>query len=85
MAAHRQNGLRGGAYLYEQRGSFWIETGPVAPLGVEAGEQAGWSVALDGREMLLGCPFDNPHGSGSGSGIMFEQALLANFGPAGGR
>ncbi len=85
VAAHRQNGLRGGAFLYEQRGSFWIETGPMAPQGMAAGEQAGWSVALSGSEMLLGCPFDNPHGPSSGSGVMFKQGLLAYFGPAGGR
>jgi hypothetical protein len=85
VAAHRRDGRRGGAFLYEQRGSFWLETGPLAPSGAASGEQAGWAVALSGRELLLGCPFDDPHGASSGSGILFEQGLLADFGPAGGR
>jgi len=85
VGAHRRDGRRGGSFLYQRRGSFWVETGPLAPTAAEAGEQSGWSVALSGRHLLLGCPFDDPHGSGSGSGIMFEQRLLASFGPAGGR
>lgn len=61
----------GAAHVFTRLGNDWRqESQPTAPTGV-AGDGFGFAVAVDGPLMVIGAPYDDDNGVGSGSAYVF--------------
>ena len=92
---NRVNGS-GAAYIFvgpgpRHKGRSWKQQGKLTPGDAAAGDQFGWSVAIDGNTAIVGSRFDDDGGKSSGSAYIFvrdgdtwsQQAkLTANDGTA---
>ena len=76
------NGFESGSvYAYEPDGTGgWTETKLTAADGA-AGDRFGWSVAVSGDRIVIGAPFDDDNGSGSGSAYVFDLVSQPNEAP----
>ncbi len=79
----------GSAYVFERVGGAWTQTAKLTADDGAAGDQFGWSLAIDGDSAIIGAWAD---GSGSGSAYVFGRVgnawtqtakLTANDGAAG--
>lgn len=68
------NGLRSGsAYIFQFRFGEWIETAKLTPDDAAADDWFGYSVAIDGRTVVVGSFRDSDAGSQSGSAYIFRE------------
>lgn len=72
----------GGAFVFGRSGQLWTQQAHLAAPGGLAGDRFGWSVALDGDQLLVGAPFALA-GCGGATRYVFNGASwLAAAGPA---
>lgn len=73
----RTTGVYSGAvYVFErQSDGSWLQTARLVDAGGASGEYFGSSVALSSTGILAGVPFDDPHGSRSGSVFVIERGV----------
>lgn len=72
--ADDDNGLdSGSAYVFVRGGGIWSEQQKLRPSDGEQGDQAGWSVDIDGDTILLGVWLDGDNGPYSGSAYVFVR------------
>lgn len=70
---HDGNGqVSGAAYLFRLEGGTWSQINKILPLDTAAGDKLGQAVSLSPRHALLGAPFDDIHGTDSGSVYVYE-------------
>jgi hypothetical protein len=63
----------GAAYTYRRRGSDWLETRKLLASDVQAGDNFGCSVAIDGSTLVVGSQSEDPQGVfAAGSAYVFE-------------
>ena len=68
------NGLRSGsAYVFRYRLGEWIETAKLTPDDAAADDWFGYSVAIDGRTVVVGSFRDSDAGPLSGSAYIFRE------------
>ncbi len=70
VGAIEANGRRGAAFLYENTGAEWMHVASLLPEDVEAGDNAGATVALQGDVAVIGAPTQD---SSRGAVYVFEQ------------
>jgi hypothetical protein len=82
----------GSAYVFTRAGSGWTQQAKLVASDGAAGDQFGWSVALDGDTAVIGARLDDDKGIDSGSAYVFTRAggawtqqakLVASDGAAG--
>lgn len=56
-------GNGGAAYVFTRVGGVWSETQELVPGDLSAFDQFGTSVAIDGRLLVIGTPFQSTHGT----------------------
>jgi hypothetical protein len=66
-------GYTGSAYVFTRSGASWTQQAKILPTGVAAGDYLGDSVFIAGDTALMGAPFDNDNGVGSGSVYVFTR------------
>jgi hypothetical protein len=72
--ADDDNGLdSGSAYVFVRNGDIWSEQQKLLPSDGSQGDQAGWSLDLDGDALLLGVWLDGDNGPNSGSAYVFVR------------
>ena len=70
---HDGNGqVAGAAYLFQLKDGNWSQINKILPLDTAAGDKLGQAVSLSPRHALLGVPFDDIHGTDSGSVYVYE-------------
>jgi hypothetical protein len=47
----------GSAFVFDRSGQLWTQSARLAATNGVAGDRFGWSVALDGDQLLIGAPF----------------------------
>jgi hypothetical protein len=76
VGAHLQNSGIGGVYLYKRnKGGMdeWDALGALARSDPYAGDWFGYEVAISDDTIVVGAPFDDDNGDGSGSAYIFER------------
>ncbi len=68
---HHSNG--GAAYIFAHTGSKWSEEAALSPADAAKDDEFGWSVAVDGDQVLIGAPYDDDFGSSSGAAYVFRK------------
>jgi hypothetical protein len=63
----------GAAYVFIRDGSGWTQEQKLVPGDAAAGDQNGWSVAIQGDTALVGAPTDDDAGSNSGAAYVFVR------------
>ena len=61
----------GSVYIYDWDGSNWVETKLIASDGA-ANDNYGFSVSIEGDNVLVGAPYDDDNGSSSGSVYIYN-------------
>jgi len=69
----RTSGASGSAYVYEKDLEDWTMKARLLPPGTEDHQNFGWSVAIDGRYIVVGAPHWT--GSGVGEAYLFGRLL----------
>ena len=67
-----QGGSTGSAYVFRYNGSVWEEEYKLLASDGASGDEFGYSVAIDGDAAVIGTPFDDDNGIGSGSAYVFR-------------
>lgn len=68
------NGLNAGAvYVFVHTGNVWSEQAKLVAADTAAGDDFGFSVAVDGDTILVGAPRDDVNGGASGSAYLFTR------------
>jgi hypothetical protein len=62
----------GAAYVFERRGSRWVEQAKLAPAQAQAADTFGYSVALRGDTLVVGAYRDDAGGADTGSAYVFQ-------------
>ena len=62
----------GSAYVFRFDGSIWYSHTKLLPSDGEAGDRFGSSVAISGDTAVIGAPWDDDHGTASGSAYIFR-------------
>lgn len=62
----------GAVYVFDFDGVSWQQTHKLTANDAAAFDEFGLAVALDGDRVIVGAPFDDDHGSNSGSSYVFE-------------
>ena len=75
--ANRINGS-GAAYVFvgpgpRHKGRSWKQQAKLTPHDAAAGDQFGWSVAIDNNTAIVGSRFDDDNGKSSGSAYIFVR------------
>lgn len=82
----------GSAYVFLNSGGSWIQQAVLTPVGGDAYDYFGWSVAVDEDALVVGAPLNDVNGNGSGSACLFsrdggiwtqQDALIPSDGGAG--
>ncbi len=68
------HGGTGSAYVFERRGAAWTEEAKLLPSDGAGMDLFGYSVALDGRTVLVGAPLHGHLGRESGSAYVYRLA-----------
>ena len=63
----------GAVYAFERVGGVWMQTQVLQASDSKAGDEFGWSVALDGTTLLVGADLEGPSGNGAGAVYVFEH------------
>ena len=72
--ADDDNGIdSGSAYVFVNNGGIWVEQQKLLPSDGAQGDQAGWSVDIDGDTALIGVWLDGDNGQFSGSAYVFQR------------
>jgi hypothetical protein len=61
----------GATYLFQRSGDAWPETAELTGGDTSRFGWFGYAVALDGDHALIGAPFDEDDGVGTGSGYVY--------------
>ncbi len=68
------NGDRGAAWVFHRNGSLWSQEAMVTAPNAAAGDNFGYSLALDGNTLIVGAPTNNPNGiDNAGAGYVFVR------------
>ena len=67
----------GSAYVYTRTGTTWTEQAKLTASDGAAGDQFGWSVAIDGDTIVVGANLDDDNGPASGSAYVFTRTGTA--------
>jgi FG-GAP repeat protein len=70
----------GSAYMYQWNGDIWVESKFVA-VDVMAGDNFGWSLAIDGDRVVTGARREDSNGTDAGSAYTFELASIVDLTP----
>ncbi len=70
----------GCAYLFQWNGSIWVES-KFSAVDVQAGDNFGWSLDIDGNTIIAGARKDNAAGEDSGSAHVFELDTVIDSTP----
>ena len=74
VAGAHGDGDDGSAYVFKKSGDDWVDATETAKLAASdgaAGDQFGWSVAVDGDTVVVGARHDDDHGDESGSAHVY--------------
>lgn len=63
----------GGAYVFENLPGGWTEQATLIGADTQAGDAFGLSVGLSGNRAIVGAPFDDDSGTGSGAAYIFVR------------
>ena len=66
----------GSAYVFTRESGVWGEKAKLTPSNGAAGDQFGFSIAVDGDNVVVGAWEDDDHGPGSGSAYLFTKPDL---------
>ena len=61
----------GSAYVFGWNGTAWSQTSKLVASDGEEGDFFGWDVAVSGKTIVVGSPYDDDKGDGSGSAYVF--------------
>ncbi len=64
----------GSAYVFVRSGTTWSQQAKIVPSGAVGGDYVGDAVFIEGDTLLIGAPFDNDNGVGSGSAYIFIRS-----------
>ncbi|MCF7810082.1 T9SS type A sorting domain-containing protein [bacterium] len=71
-AGNDENGnLSGSAYIFVRDGNEWTQQQKLTADDGEARDQFGWSVSINGDYVIIGAPWSDDAGDGSGSAYVF--------------
>lgn len=70
VGAHIAHGGTGGAYVFEREAGLWNERYELVPNGLDGGSRFGFSIAISGRDLVVGAPYGSP----AGSAFVFDLA-----------
>lgn len=76
VGAHQHNSGAGAAYVYERNAggpNNWGQIAKLVAADQAAGDNFGWSVAIDGSTIVVGAYNDDDNGLNSGSAYVFYQ------------
>lgn len=62
----------GSVYIFRKTGGDWVQDARLTASDNAKEDHFGNSVAVVGNRVIVGSPFDNPHGEDSGSVYVFE-------------
>ncbi|HBO44685.1 MAG TPA: hypothetical protein DD670_12285, partial [Planctomycetaceae bacterium] len=65
----------GAAYLFENTGSYWVQSAKLTAVDGATRDSFGYSVSIDGVTAIVGAYEDDDHGSSSGSAYIFGPFL----------
>ena len=75
VGAYRTDSFKGSAYVFTKPGNGWATATETAKLNASdraASDNFGLSVAVDGDTVVVGSPYDDDNGAGSGSVYVYE-------------
>ncbi len=77
----QDNGLfSGSVYLFQRSGTAWIQQGKLTPHGAAAGDQFGFSLDMDGDNLIVGAPSDSSVvGEGGSAHVYVRTGTVWNF------
>jgi hypothetical protein len=64
----------GSVYVFVRSGSAWTQQAKLTPVGGVAGDNFGYSVAIDGDTVVIGASSDDENGVNSGSAYVFDRS-----------
>lgn len=64
----------GSAYIFSRSGSVWSEQTKLTTSDASGGDLFGWSVDIEGNQVIAGAYFDDPGGFDSGSAYIFVRS-----------
>lgn len=65
---------RGAAYAFSRSGSSWNPSAEFSPASTDSDQLFGYSLGLDGSELVIGCPFDNTYATIGGAAYFYHSA-----------
>lgn len=75
VGAHIAAGGTGAGYVFERDAGLWPRRFDLAPTSLDGGSRLGLSVALSGRDLVVGAPYGSP----AGSAFLFDVGPRATF------
>lgn len=73
VGSNRRADDSGAAYVFEQRGSEWVQAARLTASDGATGHGFGWSVAVDDDTIVVGAPNHNGAGRRAGAAFVFER------------
>jgi len=75
-APRSSNGLAnaGSVYVFARSGTTWLQEAKLGASDAAAGDEFGWSVAIDGETAVVGSVSDDDAGNFSGSAYVFVRS-----------
>jgi hypothetical protein len=73
IGAHEDGGFAGAVYVSTYDGSSWSQPVKLVPAGLEAGDNFGHAVAIDGDTFAAGAHGDDEQGGSAGAVYVYER------------
>ncbi|QDU65136.1 FG-GAP repeat protein [Engelhardtia mirabilis] len=65
----------GGAYVFDRAGGAWTQTAKLVPADLQAGDEFGTKVELDGTTAVIGAWHSDAMGADSGAAYVYQRAV----------
>jgi hypothetical protein len=74
VGAYLENSAAGSAYVFTRSGTTWTQQAKIVASDAAASDQFGFSVGIDGDNIIVGAWYDDDDGTSSGSAYVFTRS-----------